>query len=101
MKKAFLYILLLQGCTVISPAIFTQECTIYTIPSPKGINWKSPTRLLFSYLNNYLCRSRYKKEKHPIGHMMVELKDSSRHIVAGVSSVPGSGMAKGAPLFSF
>lgn len=78
------------------PAVCTraQDITIYSIPSPKGINWKSPNGLVFSYVSNIFCSSRYRKNKHPIGHMMVELKDSSRHALVGVTSIAGSGMSK-------
>lgn len=94
MNRVLLYVLLLPCCAgIIATTTCAQECTIYTIPSPKGINWKSPSRLLFSYVSNMVCRSRYKKEKHPIGHMIVELKDSNRHALVGVSNVHGSGMS--------
>ncbi len=72
----------------------TQEITIYTIPSPKGVNWKSPGRLIFSYISNTLAKSRYGREKHPIGHMIVELKDSSRYALCGATSEAQSGMTK-------
>lgn len=93
MNRVLLYALLLPCCAGFTATTGAQECTIYTIPSPMGINWKSPSRLLFSYIGNMVCRSRYKKEKHPIGHMIVELKDSNRHVLVGVSNVHGSGMS--------
>lgn len=71
-----------------------QELTIYTIPSPKGINWESPRKLVFSYIANTLVRSRYGKEKHPIGHMLVELRDSTRYALVGTTAIPHSGMTK-------
>jgi hypothetical protein len=71
-----------------------QELTIYTIPSPKGINWESPRKLIFSYIANTLVRSRYGKEKHPIGHMLVELRDSTRYALVGTTAIPHSGMTK-------
>lgn len=73
---------------------YTQEITIYSIPSPKGINWDSPRKLVFSYINNTFARSRYGKEKHPIGHMIVEMKDSSRYTLVGTTSQAHSGMTK-------
>ncbi|HEY6064036.1 MAG TPA: hypothetical protein VIV35_10535, partial [Chitinophagaceae bacterium] len=73
---------------------YAQEITIYTIPSPKGINWKSPGTLMLSYISNTFAKSRYGSEKHPIGHMIVELKDSSRYALCGATSKAHSGMTK-------
>ena len=72
----------------------SQEITIYTIPSPKGINWKSPGTLIFSYISNTFAKSRYGRDKHPIGHMIVELKDSTRYALCGATSESHSGAAK-------
>jgi hypothetical protein len=77
-----------------SGRVIAQELTIYTFPSPKGINWESPRKLVFSYIANTLARSRYGKEKHPIGHMLVELRDSTRYALVGTTAVPHSGMTK-------
>ena len=71
-----------------------QEITIYTIPSPKGMDWNSPRELVLSYVRNTFARSPYGKEKYPIGHMMVELKDSTRHEITGTTSVTHSGMTR-------
>ena len=64
-----------------------QELTIYAMPAPKGVNWKSPRRLILSYIGNILVRSPYKSsEKHPIGHVVVELKDSNRYAMVGTTA---------------
>jgi hypothetical protein len=64
-----------------------QELTIYAMPAPKGVNWKSPRRLVLSYINNILVRSPYNThEKHPIGHVIVELKDSNRYALIGTTA---------------
>ncbi len=73
---------------------YSQELTIYTIPSPKGVNWKSPGTLMFSYISNTFAKSRYGREKHPIGHMIVELKDSTRYALCGATNQAHSGMTK-------
>ena len=73
---------------------YAQQITIYTIPSPKGINWKSPVTLMFSYISNTFAKSPYGSEKHPIGHMIVELKDSTRYALCGATSQANSGMTK-------
>lgn len=73
---------------------YTQEITIYTIPSPKGVNWKSPGTLMLSYISNTFAKSRYGREKHPIGHMIVELKDSIRYALCGATNQAHSGMTK-------
>lgn len=73
---------------------YSQEITIYTIPSPKGVNWKSPGTLMFSYISNTFAKSRYGREKHPIGHMIVELKDSTRYALCGATNQANSGMTK-------
>lgn len=71
-----------------------QHLTIYTIPAPHPFHWESPGRLVFSYIRNAFSNAAHKKYRHPIGHMMVHLKDSTREVIAGVSAVPHSGMTK-------
>jgi hypothetical protein len=73
---------------------YTQEITIYTIPSPKGVNWRSPGTLMLSYISNTFARSPYGRQKHPIGHMIVELRDSTRYALCGATNEPHSGMTK-------
>src|SRR5690606_7270042 len=34
-----------------------QELTVYTIPSPYGINWQSPAKLLKSFIKNSTSKS--------------------------------------------
>ncbi len=90
LSPAFLLLISVSG-PVQTPA---QELTLYAIPSPKGINWQSPGKLVRSYLTNFLSASRYGKYKHSIGHVIVELKDSTRHVLASVSSASHSGMTQ-------
>lgn len=70
-----------------------QELTIYLIRSPKGINWKSPRTLAMSYVKNSLVHNKYHKgQKHPIGHVIVELKDSAHYALVGTTAASGSYM---------
>lgn len=62
-----------------------QELTIYTIPAPKGYDWDSPRKLVLSYISNFFSAHRKTLKKHLIGHMMVELRDSTRHVIVGVN----------------
>ena len=61
-----------------------QELTLYVIPTSSRINWKSPRSLAFSSLRNLLAKSHYRRHRHFIGHVMVELKDSTHYAILGV-----------------
>lgn len=74
--------------------LHAQELTIYSIPAPLQLHWKSPGQLVFSYIRNTFSTSVYRKNKHPIGHMLVHLKDSSHEVIAGVSAVRHAGMTR-------
>lgn len=93
-KKSCLQLLMILLCINVLPVLKAQTFTIYTIPAPHPMRWESPGKLVFSYLRNFLTRSSYGKYRHPIGHMMVELRDSTRHVIAGVSAVKHSGMTR-------
>ncbi|MBS1774422.1 MAG: hypothetical protein JST82_16310 [Bacteroidetes bacterium] len=60
-----------------------QELCLYIIPAPKPINWRSPQKLLLSYIKNAVIHSPYANRKHPIGHVAVMLKDSTRYAFTG------------------
>ncbi len=60
-----------------------QELIVYSMPAPAGYNWKSPHTLFISYLENMLKPTRYRGNRHLLGHMLVELRDSTRHTVVG------------------
>ena len=64
-----------------------QELTIYNIPSSETLNWKSPQKIFFSILGSQFGKSPYGKLKHPVGHAVVELKDSSRVALIGITAV--------------
>ena len=93
-KKSGVIIILALLCLFYPYKIKAQTLTIYTIPAPHQMRWESPGKLVFSYLRNFLTRSSYGKYRHPIGHMMVELKDSTKHVIAGVRAVKNSGMTR-------
>jgi hypothetical protein len=61
-----------------------QEITLYVIPPPVPMNWHSPQALLVSYIKNLTARSKYFKRRHPMGHVVVELRDSAHMVVAGI-----------------
>jgi len=93
-KKSRLKTVAILYCLFFSNYIQSQTLTIYTIPAPHPMRWESPGKLVFSYLRNFLTRSSYGKYRHPIGHMMVELKDNTKHVIAGVTAVKHSGMTR-------
>lgn len=71
-------------CCIVLNYSSAQELTIYTMPAPRGVNWKSPRTLVLSYINNAICYSPYKGSKrHPIGHVIIELKDESKYALVG------------------
>lgn len=94
LKKSPFKLLIILLCIIASSVLQAQTLTIYTIPAPHDMRWESPGKLVFSYLRNFLTRSSYGKYSHPIGHMMVELKDSTHQVIAGVSAVKNSGMTR-------
>ncbi len=61
-----------------------QEVTLYVIPPPAPMNWRSPGALLVSYIKSLTAKNKYVKHRHPMGHVVVELRDSSRFVVAGI-----------------
>ena len=55
------------------------------MPAPREINWESPRKLIKSVFLNKIVKSRYGKNRHPIGHMVVELQDSTRYDMVGMA----------------
>lgn len=87
--KKLLFLCLLSS----SAFLQAQELTIYSIPAPHKLQWKSPGQLVFSYLRSSFSSSVY-RNKHPIGHMLVHLKDSTHEVITGVSAVRHAGMTR-------
>lgn len=64
---------------------FAYELTLYSMPSPREINWKSPRGLsMASLLNRFTFR--HVKNKHAIGHVFVELSHEGESLFTG--SIP-------------
>lgn len=61
------------------------EFTLYSMPSPREIDWKSPAGLARSAVLNRLT-TRHLKHKHAIGHVFIGLSDGETEILTG--SVP-------------
>ena len=64
--------------------LHAQSLTLYVIPPKKPIDWRSPRHLLTSYINTFTAKTKYKGHAHPIGHIIVALKDSQKQIVCGM-----------------
>ena len=86
----FLTILTVLFCAT---SLHSQELTFYVIP-PKGpINWNSPRSLLLSYAGSMLAGNKHHTYSHPMGHVFIELQDSSHHATAGMEARSKSDMA--------
>src|SRR5450759_4604927 len=59
--------------------------TLHSIPSPIGINWKSPSHLGFSTLRNQIAKVNG-GERHEIGHVYVELSCGDSTLYTGMTS---------------
>ncbi len=70
-----------------------QEMTVYVISPNVPMNWKSPQALLVSYVNNILARNKYVKRRHPMGHLIVELKDTGSYSLIGIVAESKSDLA--------
>lgn len=62
-----------------------QELVVYTMPSPVPYNWRSPHTLFVSYMENLMKHTPYPGHQHPMGHMIVELRDSSHYALVGAA----------------
>ena len=68
----------------VSLQVDAQSLTLYVIPPKKPMDWRSPRHLLKSYIKTFTAKTKYKGYAHPIGHVIVELKDSQKQIVCGM-----------------
>lgn len=65
---------------------FAQSLTIYAMPAPNPLNWKSPNRLLTSLVKNFGKKQENKPiPNRPIGHAIIELRHDDEVIMAGVT----------------
>ena len=83
-RVSFLKAFLIASFFFSSP-LRAQELVVYSMPAPAGYNWKSPHTLFISYLENMLKPNRYRGYRHLLGHMLVELKDSTHHALVGAA----------------
>ena len=65
--------------------VVAQELTLYSMPSPREIDWSSPMSLARGSLLNRLT-FHHVKHKHAIGHVFIELRDKNGAVFTG--SVP-------------
>lgn len=75
--KKLLFTLLLATTSVW--ANVPQELTLYFIPSPKGMDWSTPSNLAKSALMNKISF-----EPHFMGHVWVEIKCGNEHELTGM-----------------
>jgi hypothetical protein len=68
------------------PQANAESITLHFIPSPAGINWRSPDSLAYSTVINQVA-SYNGGERHEIGHVYEELDCGSRHFFTDVTSV--------------
>lgn len=75
MKKLCVFLLLFSG------NLFAQELTLYFSPSPKGIDWSTPTKLVRSGLENKLTF-----KKRFIGHVFIDLHCGQKKELTGMTA---------------
>lgn len=64
-----------------------QELTLFTMPSPRKIDWSSPRSLLRSAVTNNLT-FQHRSHKHAIGHVFIQLSHEGRKELILTGSVP-------------
>jgi len=72
---------------VVSSSLLAQDLTLYTMPSPREINWKTPRGLMMSAITNNLTL-KHRKAKHAIGHVFIQLSHQERGELILTGSVP-------------
>lgn len=73
--RIFSFIVILNFFIAIG--ISGQSLTIYAIPSPKPLNWKSPHHLLVSLSKNYMIKQKKVYSNRQIGHVFIEIIDAN------------------------
>ncbi len=73
-------------------SVFAYELTLFTMPSPREINWKTPRGLATTALTNNLTFKTHKGHKHAIGHVFIELKGPGYYKVTGSVPIPENTM---------
>ncbi len=60
-----------------------QQMILYAMPSPFPLNWRSPHTLFMSYMENLLVHTGYPHHRHPLGHLLIELRDTAHYALIG------------------
>lgn len=88
MRKIFTFILAAVIIASIAGSSMAYQLTLYSMPSPREINWKSPRTLAISAATNRLT-FKHLKTKHAIGHVFIELSSEELDEQILTGSVPG------------
>ena len=70
---------LILGTLLMTTQVYANELSLYFIPSPKGMDWSSPSNLAKSALMNKIAF-----KPHFMGHVWVELKCGQNHDLTGM-----------------
>lgn len=80
LKRLLLLYLLFCAVTPL-PA---QTLTLYALPSPHPINWKTPHHLVLSISRNFLSKKFHGYSSRPLGHVAVELAKDGDTLLTGM-----------------
>jgi len=72
---------------ILAGSAMAQDLTLYAMPSPREINWKTPRGLLTSAITNNLTLQ-HRDAKHAIGHVFIQLSHEGTGEVILTGSVP-------------
>lgn len=86
MKKMAMALVVFMGLLLAGEAA-AQELTLFSMPSPREINWSSPRGLLTSAVTNNLT-FKHRSHKHAIGHVFIQLSHQGRKEMILTGSVP-------------
>lgn len=91
--KNFTIISSLLLVLIFSGALHAQELTLYSMPSPREINWTTPKGLMITAITNNLTL-KHRKTKHAIGHVFISLSHKGRDefVMTGSAPTADSGM---------
>lgn len=92
MNHACRTIALLIAFAVAASTAVAFELTLFSMPSPREIDWSKPASLARTAITNRLTLQHF-KHKHAIGHVFVELTDGGqRRFLGGMIPAPDAGM---------
>ena len=75
--------------SIFSANSFSNELLLHFIPSPAGVDWKTPSTLAGSVLLNQVAPY-HGGERHEIGHVYEELTCGDQHLFLGMTTVGNS-----------